>query len=281
MSRVFRYSLLGVLALLLLLLLAVGLLLGTQAGSRWALGLVPGLQLENFQGRLAGQWQADRLLWEQGADRVELLAPVFAWSPHCLLRMTLCIERLQADQVNLAFAPGEPSTDSGPLQLPGLKLPLAIELGEVRIGHLRLDGNEQLSQLQLAAHWTVAGLQIDSLQLQRDDLHLSLQGLIQPEGGWPLQLKGQLQLPKVDGQDWQLALQIDGELQKTLKLTGDSSGYLNARLKGELQALAEQLPATLQISAQAFKPGAELPDTLQLNNLELSAKGNLQSGYQL
>ncbi|WP_342625668.1 translocation/assembly module TamB domain-containing protein [Pseudomonas alkylphenolica] len=264
-----------------MLVLLLGLLLGTQAGSRWALGLVPGLQLEQFQGRLGGQWQAERVLWEQGADRVELVAPVFAWSPSCLLRMTLCIERLQAEQVNLAFAPGEATHDSEPLQLPALKLPLAIELGEVRIGHLRLDGNEQLSQLQLAAHWTVAGLQIDSLQLQRDDLHLRLQGRLKPEGDWPLQVQGQLRLPKVDGQDWQLAVQIEGELQKTLKLTGDSSGYLNARLSGELQALAEQLPAKLQISAQAFKPGAELPDTLQLNNLQLSANGNLQSGYQL
>lgn len=281
MSRVFRNILLAVLALLLMLVLLLGLLLGTQAGSRWALGLVPGLQLEQFQGRLGGQWQAERVLWEQGADRVELVAPVFAWSPSCLLRMTLCIERLQAEQVNLAFAPGEATHDSEPLQLPALKLPLAIELGEVRIGHLRLDGNEQLSQLQLAAHWTVAGLQIDSLQLQRDDLHLRLQGRLKPEGDWPLQVQGQLRLPKVDGQDWQLAVQIEGELQKTLKLTGDSSGYLNARLSGELQALAEQLPAKLQISAQAFKPGAELPDTLQLNNLQLSANGNLQSGYQL
>ena len=281
MSRVFRNILLAVLALLLMLVLLLGLLLGTQAGSRWALGLVPGLQLEQFQGRLGGQWQAERVLWEQGADRVELVAPVFAWSPSCLLRMTLCIERLQAEQVNLAFAPGEAKPDSGPLQLPALKLPLAIELGEVRIGHLRLDGNEQLSQLHLAAHWTVAGLQIDSLQLQRDDLHLRLQGRLQPEGDWPLQVQGQLRLPKVDGQDWQLAVQIEGELQKTLKLTGDSSGYLNARLSGELQALAEQLSAKLQISAQAFKPGAELPDTLQLNNLQLSANGNLQSGYQL
>ncbi len=281
MSRVFRNILLAVLTLLLMLVLLLGLLLGTQAGSRWALGLVPGLQLEQFQGRLGGQWQAERVLWEQGADRVELVAPVFAWSPACLLRMTLCVERLQAEQVNLAFGPGEATPDSGPLQLPALKLPLAIELGEVRIGHLRLDGNEQLSQLQLAAHWTVAGLQIDSLQLQRDDLQLSLQGRLQPEGDWPLQVQGQLRLPKVDGQDWQLAVQIEGELQKTLKLTGDSSGYLNARLSGELQALAEQLPAKLQISAQAFKPGAELPDTLQLNNLQLSANGNLQSGYQL
>lgn len=281
MSRIIRNILLGLLALVLMVLLMVGLILGSQAGSRWALGMVPGLQLEKFQGRLAGGWQADRVVWEQGGNRVELVAPVFSWSPSCLLRMTLCIERLQADQVNLAFAPSESKPDSGPLQLPALKLPVAIELGEVRIGHLRLDGNEQLSQLQLAAHWTAAGLQIDSLQLQRDDVHLSLQGLLQPEGDWPMQLQGQLQLPKVDNQQWQLALQINGELQKTLKITGDSSGYLNARLKGELQALAEQLPAKLQISAKAFKPGADLPDTVQLNNLELSAQGNLQSGYQL
>ncbi|MEE1868528.1 translocation/assembly module TamB domain-containing protein [Pseudomonas auratipiscis] len=281
MSRIIRNFLLGLLALVLVVLLAVGLILGSQAGSRWALGMVPGLQLETFQGRLAGGWQADRVVWEQGGNRVELVAPVFSWSPSCLLRMTVCIERLQADQVNLAFAPSESESDSGPVQLPALKLPVAIELGEVRIGHLRLDGNEQLSQLQLAAHWTVGGLQIDSLQLQRDDLHLSLQGLLQPEGDWPLQLEGQLQLPKVDNQQWQLALQINGELQKTLKITGNSSGYLNARLKGELQALTEQLPAKLQISAQAFKPAADLPDTVQLNNLELSAQGNLQSGYQL
>ncbi|UVL58162.1 translocation/assembly module TamB domain-containing protein [Pseudomonas sp. B21-035] len=281
MSRVIKFIVLGLLALLLLLVLGVGLVLGTQAGSRWALGLVPGLQLDNFQGRLAGQWQAERLLWEQGGDRVELVAPALAWSPACLLRMTLCIEQLQADQVNLAFAPGEPKPDSGPLQLPQLKLPLAIELGSVRIGQLRLDGNEQLSQLQLAAHWTTGGLQIDSLQLQRDDLKLNLQGLLKPEADWPLQAQGQLQLPSVDGQPWQLALQVDGDLQKTLKLTADSSGYLQARLSGELQALAQNLPAQLQISSEAFKPSAALPDTLQLNQLQLSAKGNLQNGYQL
>lgn len=281
MSRVFKIILCGLLALVLLLLLSVGLLLGTQAGSRWVLGLVPGLQLEDFQGRLAGDWQAGRVLWEQGGDRVELVAPVFGWSPACLLRMTLCIERLQADQVNLAFAPAAPAADSGPVQLPGLKLPLAIELGDVRVGHLRLDGSEQLSQLQLAAHWTVDGLKIDNLQLQRDDLRLSLQGLLKPEGDWPLQAQGQLQLPQVDGQAWQLALQVNGELQKTLKLSADSSGYLNARLSGELQPLADNLPARLQIHADAFKPAADLPDTLQLNTLDLSAKGNLNSGYQL
>jgi translocation and assembly module TamB len=62
--------------------------LGTAAGSRWALGLVPGLSVENFQGRLGGQWSADHLLWQQDSSRVELSKPIFAWSPLCLTRMT-------------------------------------------------------------------------------------------------------------------------------------------------------------------------------------------------
>ncbi|MNJ79495.1 hypothetical protein D3C77_775380 [compost metagenome] len=63
MSKVLKRGGLALLALLVVLVLAVGILLGTQAGSRWALSLVPGLQLDNFQGRLGGQWQADRLIW--------------------------------------------------------------------------------------------------------------------------------------------------------------------------------------------------------------------------
>lgn len=52
MTRVLKSILLGLLALLLLLALALGLVLGTQAGSRWVLGLVPGLQVDDFDGRL-------------------------------------------------------------------------------------------------------------------------------------------------------------------------------------------------------------------------------------
>ncbi|MBU5224635.1 hypothetical protein KQH89_19465, partial [Vibrio cholerae] len=72
-------------AILALLLLALWSVLGTQAGSRWALGQVPGLSVENFQGRLGGQWSADHLLWQQDGSRVELFSPIFDWSPGCLL----------------------------------------------------------------------------------------------------------------------------------------------------------------------------------------------------
>lgn len=266
--------------------LAIGVLtgwaiLGTQAGSRWALARVPGLSVENFQGRLGGQWRADHLLWEQGSSRVELQAPTFAWSPACLLRMTLCIDRLEVEQVSLQFPPSGDES-SGPIQLPDLKLPVALQLGEVRVGRLLFNGSEELKGLQLAVHWTAAGMQIDAVHLQRDDLVLDLSGLLQPSGDWPLTASGNLSLPYAPGgAPWTVALKVDGDLLKTLKLDADSSGYLPAKLSGELQPLAENLPAQLHITADGFKPSADLPDTLQLNQLDLTAKGDLSRGYQL
>src|SRR5450830_1377513 len=245
--------------LLALVLLALWTVLGTQAGSRWALGQGPGLSVDNFQGRLGGQWSADHLVWQQGSSRVELNAPTFDWSPACLLRMTLCIDRLEVDQVSLQFAPSTEESN-GPIQLPTLKLPVALQLGEVRVGSLLFNGSEELKDLQLAAHWTAAGLQIDSVHLQRDDLVLDLSGLLQPVGDWPLTASGNLSLPYAPGgAPWTVALKVDGDLLKTLKLDADSSGYLSAKLSGELQPLVENLPAQLHITA----------------------KGDLNSGYQL
>ncbi|HDS1746112.1 MULTISPECIES: translocation/assembly module TamB domain-containing protein [Pseudomonas] len=281
MIRVFKFILLGLLGSVLLVVLALAALLGTESGSRWVLGRVPGLQVDNFQGRLAGRWQASQLTWADGGNRVEVLAPLLNWTPGCLLRATLCIDQLHAQRIDMLFAPSEQPADSGPLQLPVLRLPVAIELGDVKVGQVRLDGSDLLGDLHLAAHWTATGLQIDSLQLQRDDLQLNVQGDLQPEGDWPVQLQGQVHLPAVQGQAWQLALTAKGELQKTLELDATSSGYLNARLTGELQALAEHLPARLQLRSDAFKPAQTLPDTLQLNQLKLDAEGDLLKGYQL
>ncbi|AHG41405.1 hypothetical protein N018_14875 [Pseudomonas syringae CC1557] len=275
-AKIVGLSLLG---LLLLVIVGAGLLLGTQSGSRWALTRIPGLQLDNFQGRLGGQWSADRLIWQQGEDRVEVQSADFAWTPACLLKMTLCIDRLHAGQVLLHFPPSNEPGTSGPVSLPTLNLPLALKLGDVQLGSLQLDGVEQLRDLKLAAHWTAEGLQIDSAHLQRDALVLDLNGLLKPEGDWPLSAQGQLQLPPQDGQAWTLALDIQGDVLKTLQLKADSSGYLPGVLNGELQPLAEHLPARLKLTSEHFKPSSALPDTLQLDQLLLTAEGNLDTGY--
>ena len=281
MNRGLKITLLVILGLLLLVILAVSTVLGTGAGSRWALGFVPGLSVDNFQGRLSGQWSADHLVWQQDSSRVELNKAIFAWSPRCLARRTLCIEQLQAEQVSLQFPPSTDEDSSEPISLPDLDLPLAIELGDVKVASLVFNGSEELRGLQLAAHWTTQGLKIDSVKLQRDELSLNLSGLLQPSGDWPLTAEGSLTLPAPGNGPWHLALKVDGDLLKTLNLKADSTGYLNGQVTGELQPLVENLPAKVRITADGFKASADLPDTLQLNQLELSGAGDLKSGYQL
>ncbi|MBD8472685.1 translocation/assembly module TamB [Pseudomonas sp. CFBP 8770] len=281
MKRGLLISLAAVVGVVLTVILAVSLVLGTQAGSRWALARVPGLTLESFSGRLGGHWQADKLVWQQQATRVEVQALELAWSPACLWRMTLCIDTLHAGAILAQLPASQEPASSGPIVLPDLQLPVAIELGDVRIGSLELDGVQQLSGLELAAHWTADGLKIDRAHLQREEMVLDANGTLRPGGQWPLDLNVQVQLPAVDDKPWQVTLNATGDLLDTLTLDGESSGYLQALISGTVQPLAEHLPAQLRIQSEAFKPSAGLPDTLAFNQLELLAKGDLQGGYAI
>jgi len=270
----------GVLCLVLVVVAVLWTLLGTQAGSRWLLAQVPGLQVDSFTGRLGGAWQADALIWQQGEMRVELQQLDMAWSPSCLLRLTLCVERLHLQQAALNLPPNaEPSSE--PLSLPNLKLPLRLQMGDIQLGELRLDGQAQLSDLQLIASWNEQGMELQRLALQRDDLSLDVSGQLTPQGNWPMTLSGRLQLPDVDGKAWQVSLQVGGELQRSLKVEADSSGYLDARLEGQVQALTEHLPAELRLTSQSFQASSALPQTLHLQALTLSAKGDLSGGYRI
>ncbi len=254
-------------------------LLFSEAGGRWLLGQVPGLEVEGYSGRLGGRWSAERLAWKQEGTALEVKAPLLDWSPTCLLRRTLCIDELASDSIRLDLPPSESDSDSGPISLPELRLPLALQVGQVRIGRFILDGTDQLQQLELAAHWQADGLQLERLSLRRDSLALDLQGSLHPEGGWPLSLQGSLRLPAPGDAPWTLALKADGDLQGALKLRADSSGYLAGTLDGELRPLAEHLPASARLRADGFKGSADLPDTLTLNQVELSATGDLDKGY--
>ncbi|MDX1725665.1 MAG: translocation/assembly module TamB domain-containing protein [Pseudomonas sp.] len=280
MRRGLKYGLCGLLGVLLVLALALTWMLASTAGSRWALARVPGLQVSNFSGQLGGQWRAEQLRWQQGERLVDVRLAEVAWSPQCLLRLTLCVERLQIERIELRVPPGEEAGDA-PLRLPQMQLPLAVQLGEVHIGSLQLNGAEQLQGLQLAARWTREGVQIDSLRLQRGDFALDLSGQLRPSGDWPLSLAGKVQLPAPEQQDWQLDLQIVGDVQNSLQVTADSAGYLTGRLRGAVQPLADNVPASLQLHADGFKVGSELPDTLRLNKIELTANGDLADGYRV
>jgi translocation and assembly module TamB len=243
---------------------------------------VPGVQVEQFKGRLGGDWQAQHLTWEQGDNRVEVESPRMAWSPLCLLRMTLCVEELVAGDIDLHFPPTpDDSAPSEPFSLPELKLPLELRVERVEIGSLRLNGAEQLQGLQLRADWRKEGLDIKALQLRREDLSLDMTGRLQPSGDWPLRLVGNAALRSPNGQPWALNLAVDGELREHLMLNIESQGYLDAKLGGRIRPLEPALPANLLLVVERFKATADLPDALRLDTLELTADGDLERGYRL
>lgn len=286
MSRLFKWSLLALLSLCLLLVVGLAVLLGSAAGSRWLLGQVPGLQVQGFEGRLAGDWQARHLEWAQGEQRVTLVAPQLDWSLRCLFQLRLCIKRLAVEEVQLVFPPDEeaPPADEEPgaIRLPELRLPLRIDLRQATIGRLSLNGSELLHDLELSTEWNEQGLRIETLRVEQGEaLRLVASGQVVPSGQWPLQLNGSLSLPAPGERPWALALHAEGELQRTLRLAIDSGGYLAGRLEGTLQPLQPNLPASLLLSAHGFRAADGLPATLTLDHLRLQAEGDMQAGYRV
>ncbi|THG86299.1 translocation/assembly module TamB [Pseudomonas sp. A-1] len=271
---------LGAAGLLLLALLAGLLALpASESGSRWLLGRVPGLALEDFRGRLLGDWSAGALRWQSGETRVAVEQLRVVNRLACLRQRLLCLDELSATRLQLELPPTEEAS-AEPLSLPEIRLPLGVAIQRLQLGSLEVNGVQQLHDLALAARLDAGGLQLSAVDLQRPALRLTLSELsLQPQGDWPLRARASLQLPPVDERPWQLDLQLDGRLLQRLELTARSQGYLDGELTGWLQPLAEGLPLELRLSATDFQALASLPPSLRFTTLGLTGSGTLTEGY--
>lgn len=276
------WAVLSVLTLLLLIVLTGGLLVGTTGGSRWVLSKVPGLQIEQFTGRLGGTWQAERLVWEQNESRVVVASPQMSWSPSCLLGMTLCIKNLFTGEIDLRFPPApDDEAPSEPFSLPDLNLPAELRLERVDIGAINLNGVEQLQGARLRADWRKRGLELNTLEIRRKDLALDLAGTMQTKGDWPLRLAGTAAIRSPDEQPWAVVLKVDGELREHVMVDVQSQGYLDGKVSGWVRPLESDLPANLLVGIEHFKALPDLPEALRLEALALTVKGDLAQGYRL
>nr|WP_254797495.1 translocation/assembly module TamB domain-containing protein [Pseudomonas aromaticivorans] len=266
--------------LLLLVLAAVLGLPATETGSRWLLGRVPGLAVEDFRGRLLGNWSASALRWQSGETRMALESLRVTNRLACLPEGLMCLDELVAARLQLDLPPSPEQAASEPLRLPDIRLPLGLDIGRLQLDSLVINGVEQLRDLVLAARLGRQGLQLTAVDLQRPALRLTISELsLQPHGDWPLRARARLQLPAVDARPWQLDLALDGRLLQRLELVAHSEGYLNGELRGWLQPLGEGLPLELQLTASDFRAWSSLPPSLRLTSLVLNASGTLSEGY--
>lgn len=276
MRRWRRY---GLPALLLLALVAMLGLPASESGSRWLLGRVPGLAVEDFRGRLLGDWTAAALRWQSGETRVQLESLKVVNRLACLREGALCLDELSAARLQFELPSAKEKPGSASISLPEIRLPLALRIARLQLGSLAVNGSEQLHDLALSASIDRRGLQLAAADLQRPGLRLSVSELsLQPHGDWPLRARAQLQLPPVDERPWQLDLELEGLLLQRLELVAHSQGYLQGRLSGWLIPLAEGLPLALELEASDYRPLASLPSTLEFKSLVLKAAGNLRNG---
>ena len=270
---------------LILLVIAIGLL-SSETANRWLMDKAtvfePRLHLSLETGQLWRGWQFSQVRWADEGIELDVDNLTFAWSPACLRGRRLCIDLLSADSVRLATTPDDsPSEPRQDVQLPDVRLPVGVQLSQLRIGSVELNGEPALLRdIQLQAQASGDHLHIIQFSGKGPDLAWQLEGDLRMTGDWPLRVQTQLQLPPLDGRDWALQARLGGSLEQ-LQLDVRSSGYLSGLLDAELQPLRASLPLQARWQGDAFLPQQSLPETLTLHDLVLDVKGDLDSGMAL
>lgn len=272
------------LLVLLLIPLILALLLLSENLNRWLFerieGFEPRLELGVEEGHLWRGWDFDRIVWRGEGVEVVIQDVRFAWSPDCLFAGRLCIDELDVESIQVVTgATDEETGEREQISLPDIRLPIGIQVEQLRIGALKLNSEEPLlSDVEMSAHLRDSQLVIQRFTGSGPELDWEMSGDIRLVNGWPLRLDAQLNLPPVDDQPWSLDLRLGGSAAE-LDVEALSQGFLTGRLNAQLQPLAPQLPATLQWQGERFVVPAELPRTLVISRSSLEARGNLKDGY--
>lgn len=233
----------GLLALLLILLGALGWLLGTDSGLQALIGLArdhaPGtLIVERAEGRVLGDLRVAGFDWRNGELHVHVARLELDWSPRRLLEPALHVGRLAVSGVALELPPPvpppEPAPPAQPFTLPNLALPLAIELDDVMVDDVRVQpaagAPVVIDSARLAARYTAEGLTLDHLDVRMPGMNAGGKGHLAPAGRWPTTIELGAHLDETP-----LAAPLDARLQ----LAGTLDRFeLKASTRGAVEATA-------------------------------------------
>ncbi|MDG5498569.1 translocation/assembly module TamB domain-containing protein [Marinobacter sp. BGYM27] len=281
MKRWLLWTLAAVLMLIVLVLTALAVMLRSDAGTRWVLEQIPGLTLTGDSGSLVGHWQAQHVRWQGYGVIAEVDQPDFEWSPGCLFKGVVCVDRLLVERIDITLAPSEAPADDQPFQLPSIDIPLGIAVGDVRLGPLSVNESEIWQSFTLEVEASGAAWRIKDFNAVFGDVEVGAEGTLETRGDWPLNLNVDVSLPSPDAEkQWLLDLNLAGSAHD-LRIQGESSGYLDASLNGVTRPFLPGLPAKAHVTSDAFTPSAALPDTLTIKQWVLDLDGSLDDGFEV
>lgn len=277
--RWLRWMALALLAIVLLILLAAGWLLGTGAGLRFALARATAathgaLSVQHAEGRLIGPLDLRDVRYRNGKGLDVKVASAhlnLAFWP--LLRKRVHVLDLQANDIEVDLPPSAPTPNAQSSSF-NLQPPLDLQLDRVHVGKLVIrQGGQPVfasNQLDLAGSWTRHGLALTQLKLDAPDGHADLSGKLAigkhyrgngtASFAWQLagtKYAGQL-LARSDGAKAHFELTMTTPTQASLQLTLTQSGAY---------------PWTATLDAPRFDPKPLLGKS-SLSALALSLKGS-------
>ena len=275
-------SALVVLCLLMVLVLAaVWALLRSDTGTAWLIDRIPGLETEQASGSLLGEWQAQRIEWRGYGVAVVVRDPAVAWSPGCLFRKSLCLDRLHSGAIRVEVQPSteEASARADELELPDIHLPLEVVLADVQLGSLTVNGAQVWDRLTASVRGSGADMTLERASYRLDDVQVTAEGRVTMRRDWPLNADVAVSLPPPSGEHWQISANLAGSV-RDLNVSGRSNGYLNARFSGAVRPLEPSLPVRLELQTPEFLADPSLPETLTVKDGRVSVRGALADGFR-
>lgn len=281
-----KTSLRLLLALTLLLLIALGALLGSERGSRWLLAQadaqLDALSLDGVSGRLFDHWRIERLVYDDGQTRAVAEQLEMRWRLSCLWQRAFCLERARLDSLELTLAPSPDPAETTPAAAPFAipAPPIALQLDEIGIGRLTLhsgDASHTLEDIALRAAADADAIELHSASLRWRDNRAELRAALAIAPDYPLDAELQLDMPQLLGPSGTaLALRASGALQQALQLEAKLSGHQRAGLQGTLRALDSPQSLALTLTGEQLQTLESPTAALRLHDLHLHADGDLE-----
>lgn len=276
--------------LLLLTVLAVAWLLGTESGLRFAFaraaGYLPeGVEIGAVDGTASGPLLVQDVRvqapgFSLALDRLEL-----EWRLSGLLKREIRIERLYADGLRYAAReqPPPPEEDKEPFRLPErIDLPVDVFADDVRVRDIAVRGSAEaeplvVDEVALVAQWTGRAAEIETLRIQAPLADAQAHASLVPRGDYPLEAELAYTVRPPDLAPLSGSTRLDGNLER-LRLLQTLAAPYNLRLEATARDVLDELgfDATLEVTqAHVAHIAGNLPPADV--TLRLEASGGLDA----
>jgi len=281
--RVLRNALIALTTVVVLAAAFVAWVLQRPSGGAWLLAHLPGVQIEEPQGSLMGDFSARRLLLTWAGGEAELRGLRWSGLGVSPSQGLLAAQALAVDEVLIRT---QPST-SPLIAPPDLSLPLGVHIAKLTIGKLSWSPDQPAVQ-NLAAEINLPRRGTHHIQLTGARWqHLLLAGDAKIETAAPLQTEATLTVQQNESTDlpWLAVAAARGPLAKLTAKAELQAAHQTLKVEGQVQPFAPWPVNALQLQADKFDLAAVMPGlprtaltgSAKLNAPALKAEATLQA----